>query len=159
MLGTSSATVADFARSRIIVAIREWADPTRLKRSLPIRRTTDQCRAKITIADVPEPPKKPETTPDVVATYCLPSSSYVTTPPPTVPPVLNLYNVFPLLASSTRNLLSRSPVKSTPPDVAVTAATSGVGQCVFSRTLPVVLSIAVSQPLDWSLGSGTTLPP
>src|SRR5215469_16739776 len=109
-------------------------------------------------ADVPVPPKKPETTPEVVATYCLPSTSYVTTPP-TLPPVLNLYNVLPLLASSTRKLLSRSPVKSTPPEVTVTAATSGVGHCFFQRSLPVVLSIACSQPLDFSLGSGVTLPP
>ena len=31
--------------------------------------------AKITIADVPEPPWNPEITPEVVATYCLPSIS------------------------------------------------------------------------------------
>src|SRR5690348_9664023 len=101
------------------------------------------------MADVPWPPKKPDTTPEVVATYCLPPSSYVTTPPPTVPPVLNLYSVLPLLASSTRKLLSRSPVKSTPPDVAVIAATSGVGHCFFQRTLPVVLSIAAAAAVSW----------
>src|SRR5882757_6943089 len=113
----------------------------------------------MTIAAVPCPPKKPETTPDVVATYCLPSTSYVTTPPPMVPPVLKRYSVSPLLASSTRKLLSRSPVNSTPPEVAVTAATSGVGHCFFHRTLPLPLSTAVSHPRACSLGSGTTLPP
>ena len=30
-------------------------------------------RAKMITADVPEPPKNPDTTPEVVATYCLPS--------------------------------------------------------------------------------------
>src|SRR4030095_16718694 len=105
-------------------------------------------------ADVPRPPKKPETTPEVVATYCLPPISYVTTPPPIEPPVLNLYSVLPLLALRTRKLLSRSPVKSTPPDVAVTAATSGVGHCFFQRTVAVVLSIACSPPLPRCPGLG-----
>jgi hypothetical protein len=46
--------------------------------------------AKTTTADVPPPPKKPDTTPEVVATYCLPSIAYVITPPPTEPPVLKV---------------------------------------------------------------------
>jgi len=39
------------------------------------RLVTAHGRAKMIIADVPEPPKKPDMTPDVVATYCLPFSS------------------------------------------------------------------------------------
>src|SRR6266581_5766648 len=34
-----------------------------------------QCSANTMTDDVPEPPKNPETTPEVVATYCLPPSS------------------------------------------------------------------------------------
>ena len=35
----------------------------------------NQCNANTMIADVPFPPKNPETTPEVVATYCLPPTS------------------------------------------------------------------------------------
>jgi len=34
---------------------------------------TDQGSANTMTEEVPEPPKKPETRPEVVATYCLPS--------------------------------------------------------------------------------------
>jgi hypothetical protein len=40
-----------------------------------LTRPSSQGSAKTMIAEVPLPPKKPETTPDVVATYCLPPIS------------------------------------------------------------------------------------
>src|ERR1035441_5562531 len=40
--------------------------------------------------------------PDITATYCFPPSSYVTTPPPIPPPVLNRYSTFPSRASKVR---------------------------------------------------------
>jgi hypothetical protein len=43
-----------------------------------------------------------------------------------------------------------------PPDVAVTPATSGVGEAYFQRSFPVEASNAVSQPFAFSRGSEAT---
>jgi len=77
-----------------------WSQDSLLMRKFPtalvfiygggrVQRKTLYGNANTMTADVPEPPKKPDTTPEVVATYCLPPTSYVTTPPPMLPPVLN----------------------------------------------------------------------
>src|SRR5215468_2421453 len=59
----------------------------------------------------------------------------------------------PVSASSPSTSPFRSPVKTRPPAVGVTAATSGVGDLYFHRTRPVSASTAVNQPPHISFGS------
>jgi hypothetical protein len=51
------------------------------------------------IADVPLPPMNPETTPEVVATYCLPAIIVADDAAADRTAVLKRYSVLPLLAS------------------------------------------------------------
>src|SRR6202035_4163050 len=75
------------------------------------------------------------------------------TPPPNGAPVALRHRTEPLAASSAMKSPLRSPVKTRPPAVGVTAATIGVGDLYFQRTLPVSASTAESQPPHISLGS------
>src|SRR5262249_6115565 len=97
--------------------------------------------------------------PDATATYCLPPTAYVTTPPPIGPPVLKRYNTVPFFASNTVKSPVSSPVITTSPAVVVTAATIGRGERYFHFTAPVAASIAVSQPCAFSGGSRSVRPP
>src|SRR5437016_4773292 len=75
------------------------------------------------------------------------------TPPPRAAPVESRHSTIPLLASSASTSPFRSPVKTRPPAVGVTAATMGVGDLYFQRTRPLSASTAVSQPPHFSCGS------
>src|SRR5678809_1513400 len=75
------------------------------------------------------------------------------TPPPRAAPVELRHSTEPLLASRASTSPFKSPVKTTPPAVGVTAASMGVGDLYLQRTRPVSASIAVSQPPHISLGS------
>src|SRR5262249_28735783 len=55
--------------------LRECCHVSRGERSDHFLATAVSGREKMTTAEVPLPPKKPDTTPEVVATYCLPPSS------------------------------------------------------------------------------------
>src|SRR5690348_14555138 len=74
-------------------------------------------------------------------------------PPPTGWPVLWLHSFLPERASRATRLLSISPVNTSPPAVAVTAAPTGVGDSYFQAILPVSASIAVTHPRHFSTGS------
>src|SRR5579862_6957920 len=75
------------------------------------------------------------------------------TPPPIGADVASRHSTAPVSASSASTSPLRSPVKTKPPAVGVTAATSGVGDLYFHFTLPLSASIAVSQPPHFSTGS------
>src|SRR5215475_7727408 len=75
------------------------------------------------------------------------------TPPASGPPVLKLYRVLPLRASSARKLPSRSPVKSTLPAVGVKAAYIGVAHFMRQAIWPVCGSTALIQPAHLLVGS------
>src|ERR1700676_4878064 len=75
------------------------------------------------------------------------------TPPPRAAPVALRHSTDPLLASRASTSPFKSPVKTKPLAVGVTAASMGVGDLYFQRTLPVSASRAVSQPPHISLGS------
>src|SRR5262249_61503365 len=74
-------------------------------------------------------------------------------PPPMVVSVEPRHRTLPVSASRPSTSPFRSPVKTRPPAVGVTAATSGVGDLYFHRTLPVSASTAVIQPPHISFGS------
>src|SRR5215472_16319494 len=61
--------------------------------------------------------------------------------------------MLPVSASNARTSPFRSPVNTSPPAVAVTPASIGVGDLYFQRTRPVSASTAVSQPAHFSWGS------
>src|SRR5215469_10563797 len=63
------------------------------------------------------------------------------------------HTTLPVSASSPSTSPFRSPVKTRPPAVGVTAATRGVGDLYFHRTRPVSASRAVNQPPHISCGS------
>src|SRR5215467_10770484 len=67
--------------------------------------------------------------------------------------VASRHTPLPVSASSPSTSPFRSPVKTRPPAVGVTAATSGVGDLYFQRTRPVSASTAVIQPPHISFGS------
>src|SRR5579871_409658 len=74
-------------------------------------------------------------------------------PPPTGKPVESRHSTVPASASSARTSPFRSPVKTRPPAVGVTPATSGVGDLYFQRTFPLSASTAVIQPPHCACGS------
>src|SRR5450432_112645 len=75
------------------------------------------------------------------------------TPPPRAAPVELRHITNPVLASRASTSPFKSPVKTTPPAVGVTAANMGVGDLYFQRTRPVSASTAVSQPPHISFGA------
>src|SRR5439155_11138009 len=100
-----------------------------------------------------------EPPPDAPGTYCSPFTAYVPTPPRIPEPVYNRYSSRPVSASSARKSPVSSPVKTSPPAVAVTPATVGLGERYRQRTVPRAASSAVSHPLAWPAESEVYVPP
>src|SRR5439155_27220203 len=100
-----------------------------------------------------------EPPPDAPGTYCSPFTAYVPTPPRIPEPVYNRYSSRPVAASSARKSPVSSPVKTSPPAVAVTPATMGFGERYRQRTVPLAASTAVSHPLASAAESDPYPPP
>ena len=102
------------------------------------------------------PPDDVGVPPTVIATYSLPPTEYSDAPLAICAPVWKLHSTLPVFRSNARSTPSPSPEKPTPESVVVTPPRSGSGVVNFQTRLPVLMSIALTEP--WSCQPGSSVP-